>query len=187
MWKSLLSPIIVVLTVLLIPVIGEALWYLPLVFSLSVSLVNLKKLKTKSKFLGVFLAVIQTYAVFLGLAIVTYISDDFVQNFTLAEEEYFALSGIILVTLGGYLAALLLYYFSTFLYYMERKRFGYFILSLCYIIVVLIMQVFSKAEFLQFGVEKFASYLISWMIFMSLGFGITLNIEEVKAFIKSKK
>src|SRR5690625_3965810 len=119
-------------------------------FASSFSLVNYKKVKTNSKFLGIFFSIIQTYAVFLGLAIVTYISDDFVQSFTLADEEYFALSGIILVTLGGYLAALLLFYFSTFLYAMERRRVGYFILSLCYILVVLVMQIFSKVEFLQF-------------------------------------
>jgi len=187
MLKSLLSPVIVVIAVLIIPVIGEAFIYLPLIFSLSISLVNFSKLKTKLKFIGVLLSVIQTYAVFLGLAITTYLSDDFIDHLSLATEENFALRGIILVTLGGYLAALLLYYFSTFLYHLERKRFGYFILSLCYILVVLVMQIFSKAEFLQFGVEKFAAYLISWMIFMSLGFSITLNLDDLKQFFQAKK
>lgn len=187
MLRSLLSPILVVLIVLIIPSIGEALLFLPLIFALAISLVNLPKLKTKYKAWGVLLFVIQTYAVFLGLAIVTYFSEDVIENLSPSSEEVFELRGIVLVTLGGYLAAMLLYYFSTFLFVLERKRFGYYILSGCYAIVILVMQVFSKAEYLQFGVEKFAAYLVSWVIFMSLGFSITLNKDELTTFLKLKK
>ncbi|HLS29838.1 MAG TPA: hypothetical protein VK021_03165 [Flavobacteriaceae bacterium] len=187
MVRSLLSPLLVVITVLIIPSIGEALVFLPLIFSLAVSLVNLSKLKSKNKVWGVLLFLIQTYVVFLGLAITTYLSEDLIENLSPSSEEEFALRGIILVTLGGYLAALLLYFFSTFLFVLERKRFGYYILTICYAIVVLVMQVFSKAEYLQFGVEKFAAYLVSWVIFMSLGFSIILNKDEITTFFKSLK
>lgn len=184
MWRSLLSPILVILAVLIIPSISEALFYLPLIFALSVSLVNHAKFRIKLKPLGIFLFVLQTYLVFLGLAITTYLSDDLIDHLSVSTEENFALRGIILVTLGGYLAAMLLFFFSTFLFAYERKRKGYFILSICYALIVLVMQIFSKAEFLQFGVEKFTSYLISWMIFMSLGFSLTLNLHVLKADFK---
>jgi|SRR5690625_784192 len=186
MLRSLLSPLLVVITVIIIPTIGEAFFYLPLIFALAVSLINKSKLKTKHQFAGILLFVAQTYIVFLGLAIVTYFSDDFIDHLSLANEENFQLRGIILVTLGGYFAALLLHFFSTFLFVMQRKRFGYFILTACYFLVVLVMQIFSKAEYLQFGVEKFASYLISWMIFMSLGFSVNLNLGELQSFFTRK-
>lgn len=187
MMRSLLSPLLVVITVLIIPSIGEALLFLPLIFSLAVSLVNLPKLKSKNKVWGVLLFVIQTYVVFLGLAIITYFSEDFIENLSPSSEEEFALRGIILVTLGGYLAAIVLYFFSTFLFAIRKKSMGYFIITACYAIVVLVMQIFSKAEYLQFGVEKFAAYLVSWVIFMSLAFSITLNKDQVTTFLKSKK
>lgn len=186
MWKSLSSPVLVILTVLIIPSISEALIYLPLIFALSVSLMNRAKLKTNFKPLGILLFILQTYLVFLGLTITTYLSDDFIEHLSVATEENFALRGIILVTLGGYLAALLLYFFSTFLFSYERKRKGYLILTICYALIVLVMQIFSKAEFLQFGVEKFTSYLISWIIFMSLGFSLTLNLDQVQSFFQKK-
>lgn len=184
MWKSILSPILVILAVLIIPTISEALFYLPLIFALSVSLINHSKFRIKIKSLGIFLFVLQTYLVFLGLAVTTYISDDLIDHLSLATQENFALRGIVLVTLGGYLAAMLLFFFSTFLFAYERKRKGYLILSICYAFIVLVMQIFTQAEFLQFGVEKFTSYLISWMIFMSLGFSLTLNLHDFKKVLK---
>lgn len=186
--RILLSPLLTVLTVLLIPSIGKALVYLPLIFALSVSLPNMDKLKIKSKALGVLISVLQSYTVFMGLALVTFFSDEFLQETTVLGAHDFELKGIILVTLGGYLAALLLFYFFTLLFKSGSKRFIFLAITICYALIVLVMQVFSKNEFLQFGVEKFASFLVSWIIFMSLAFSMALNkptLEELIHKIKS--
>lgn len=175
MIRILLSPILVILTVILIPSVEEALVFLPLIFTLSVSVVNWSKFKYKFRNWGILLSVIQSYVVFMGLAIVTFFSDELLQGFSLTGKDDFGLIGIILVTLGGYLASLLLFFFSTYLFRVADKKFGYYSISICYVLIVVVMQAFSKNEFLQFGVEKFASFLVSWVIFMSLGYSLALN------------
>lgn len=172
--RILLSPVLVVICMLFIPNVNKALVYLPLIFALSVSLVNYSQLKI-NKIFGVFLSVAQSYAVFIGLALTAYIFDDIIGDLTGSESQIYEFSGIVLVTVGGYLAAMLLFYFSTFIYSLERRRLGYISISVVYILVILVMQIFSKYEFLQFGVEKFASFLISWVIFMSLAYSFALN------------
>ncbi len=175
MLRTFLSPLLVVITVLLIPSIEKALMFLPLIFALSVGLINFKRLKVNNKPFGIFLSVVQSYAVFIGLGIVTYFFDELLQDITIVNQGDSAFKGIVLVTLGGYFASLLLFYFFSFLFRIDNKRFSYLIITICYAVIVLVMQVFSKNEFLQFGVEKFASFLISWIIFMSLAFSLSMN------------
>jgi len=175
MLRTFLSPLLVVITVLLIPSIEKALMFLPLIFALSVGLVNFKRLKVNNKPFGIFLSVVQSYAVFIGLGVVTYFFDELLQDITIVNQGDSAFKGIALVTLGGFLAAHMLFYFFSFLFRIDNKRFSYLIITICYAVIVLVMQVFSKNEFLQFGVEKFASFLISWIIFMSLAFSLSMN------------
>lgn len=179
MLRVFLSPLLIILIVLLIPSIEKALFFLPLIFALSISLVNFSKFKINNKYLGIFLSVIQSYTVFLGLAIVTFFFDELLQDISIMNHDDVGFKGIILVTLGGYLAALLLFYFFSFLLRVDNKRFSYIIITICYAVIVFVMQIFSKNEFLQFGVEKFASFLVSWIIFMSLGFSLSLNRAEI--------
>lgn len=179
MLRTILSPILVILTVVLIPSVNKALFFLPLIFALAVALTNLSALKTKTAFTGILLAIAQTYGVFLGLAIVLFYLDEFSEGMELLNHDANALRGILLVTIGGYLAALLLFFFSTFIYKIRSRQFGYVVISFCYALIVLVMQLFSKNEFLQFGVEKFASFLISWVIFMSLGFSTAINRDSL--------
>lgn len=174
MYRILLSPVLIIITMLIAPSVEKSLLYLPLVFALSVSLVNSIKIKLLRP-LGIFLSIIQSYAVFLGLAIVTYFFDEWLENVAIGDAGF---KGIALVTFGGYLSALLLFYFYTFIFNISNKRFSYMVITCCYALVVIVMQVFSKNEFLQFGVEKFTSYLISWCIFMSLGYSLALNRDE---------
>jgi hypothetical protein len=183
MYRIFLSPILIIIIMLLTASVEKTLLYLPLVFALSISLVNPSKIKIM-KSLGIFLSVIQSYAVFLGLAIVTYFFDEWLENVTIGDAGF---KGIILVTFGGYLSALLLFYFSTFIFNVSNKRFSYMVITVCYAFVVITMQVFSKNEFLQFGVEKFTSYLISWCIFMSLAYSLALNRDEFMTFAEKRK
>ncbi|PKP14517.1 MAG: hypothetical protein CVU07_14475, partial [Bacteroidetes bacterium HGW-Bacteroidetes-23] len=60
---------------LLVPSVEKALFFLPLIFALSVSLVNTDKLKL-NKAMGIVLSVGQSYLVFLGLGIVIYFFDE---------------------------------------------------------------------------------------------------------------
>lgn len=184
MYRILLSPILIIIAMVLVPSVEKVMLYLPLLFALSVSLVNSDKIK-RLKSLGIFLSIVQSYAVFLGLAIVTYFFDEWLENLTIGENTGFI--GIALVTFGGYLSALLLFYFYTFVFNVSNKRFSYLMITICYAFVVIVMQVFSKNEFLQFGVEKFASYLISWCIFMSLAYSLAFNRDEFMAFVEKKR
>lgn len=181
--KILLSPLLVILTVILLPSAGMALIFLPLIFSLSVSLVNHNHLKVKSKPLGVLIATGQSYVVFLGMAIVLYILDEFMPEMYMSANR-FDFKGIALVTIGGYLAGLLLFYFYSFLFRVENLRISFLYITVCYIFVVAVMHIFSKNEFLQFGVEKFTSFLISWLIFMSLAYSLSMNDEGMFKFLK---
>src|SRR5690606_22872044 len=101
--KILLSPLPVILAVILLPSAGMALVFLPLIFALSVSLINHNHLKVKSKPLGVLIAVGQSYGVFLGMAVVLYILDEFMPEVYL-PVNHFHFKGIALVTISGYLA-----------------------------------------------------------------------------------
>lgn len=187
MWRVIVSPVLVVLTILLIPSVSEALLYLPLIIALAVSLPNLRHFKPRLKWFGPLLTVIQSYAVFIGLGLITYFSDEFLPDFSLANHEEFGLKGIILVTLGGYLAAMLLFYFYSFVFRVERRRFSYLLITISYFFIILVMQVFSQFEFLQFGVEKFASFLVSWVIFMSFAYSLSLNRSSFLTFFGWQK
>lgn len=181
--KILLSPLPVILAVILLPSAGMALIFLPLIFALSVSLINHNHLKVRSKPLGVLIAIGQSYGVFLGMAVVLYILDEFIPEMYMSTNR-FDYKGIALVTIGGYLAGLLLFYFYSFLFRVENLRISFLYITVCYIFVVAVMHIFSKNEFLQFGVEKFTSFLISWLIFMSLAYSLSMNDEGMFRFLK---
>jgi hypothetical protein len=167
-----------------VPSIEKALVFLPLIFALSVSLFNSDKIKV-NRILGVFLTLAQSYTVFLGLALVMYFFDEWLLD--ISSEEITEYEGIIMITTGGYLAALLLFYFNSFFLKVTQMKFSFIVISVCYALVVLAMLVFSKNEYLQFGLEKFPSFLISWCIFMNLAYNISLNRETFLGFGKLKK
>lgn len=175
------SPALAIIPFLLIGNVNKSLVFLPLIFSLSIGLIHYRQLKTRSKTTGIFLSVLQSYAVFIGLAVVTFFMDEFIQDINTNYDFNTSFTGIILVTTGGYLAAILLLYFSSFIYFFSSLKKAFWIVSGCYTGIVFVMQVFSKNEFLQFGVEKFAAFLISWVIFISLGFSISLCLPLQKA------
>lgn len=182
MFRIILGSLSVILIMFLVPSVEKALFFLPLIFALSVSLVNSDKLKL-NKTLGIVLSVGQSYLVFLGLGIVIYFFDEWIQN--ISNENSSELEGVAMITLGGYLASLLLFYFYSFLFKVIDFKFSFWAISICHIIVVIVMFVFSKNEYLQLGVEKFPAYLISWCIFMSLAFSISLNRELFKRSSKA--
>jgi hypothetical protein len=184
MIRVLVGSVLVIIIMLLVPSVEKVLFFLPLIFALSVSLVNTDKFKL-NKVLGVILSVVQSYLVFLGLGIVLYFFDEWIQNIT--DSDSSELEGVALITTGGYLAALLLFYFYSYLFKGINFKFSFWVISLCNILVVIVMFVFSKNEYLQFGVEKFPSYLISWCIFMSLAYGLSLNKELFDKKISSLK
>lgn len=182
-FRIVLGSILVIITMLLVPSVEKALFYLPLVFALSVSLVNVDKIKI-NRILGVIFTLAQSYVVFLGLALTMYFFDEWLLEISSGEITEF--EGIIMVTTGGYLAALLLFYFNSFVFKVSSMKFSFIVISACYVLVVLAMLVFSKNEYLQFGVEKFPSFLISWCIFMSLAYSISLNRETFLAITNRK-
>lgn len=184
MLRIILGSVLVIITMLIVPSVEKALFFLPLIFSLSVSLINMDRLKTNRP-LGIILSVVQSYFVFLGLGIVMYFFDDWIQGSINSGST--ELVGIGLVTFGGYLAALLLFYFYTYLFKVSNLKFSFWAISICHTLVVIIMLVFSKNEYLQLGVEKFPSYLISWCIFMSLAYSISLNRETFLSITKMKQ
>lgn len=174
MVRVIVGSILVIFTMLLVPSVEKALFFLPLIFALSVSLVNTDKFKL-NKALGIILSVGQSYLVFLGLGIVLYFFDEWIQNISNGTSS--ELEGVVLITLGGYSAALLLFYFYSYIFKEINFKFSFRVISVCNILVVIVMLVFSKNEYLQFGVEKFPAYLISWCIFMSLAYSLSLNKE----------
>jgi hypothetical protein len=184
MIRVIVGSILVIITMLLVPSVEKALFFLPLIFALSVSLVNTDKFKL-NKLLSVFLSIGQSYFVFLGLGIVLYFFDEWIQNITNGGSS--EVEGVALITLGGYLAALLLFYFYSFLFRGINFKFSFRVISICNLLVVIVMLVFSKNEYLLSGVEKFPAYLISWCIFMSLAYGLSLNKELLDKKIKSLK
>ncbi|MDP2159194.1 MAG: hypothetical protein Q8K02_01830, partial [Flavobacterium sp.] len=68
--------------------------------------------------------------------------------------------------------------FYTFLFNIQNLKFSFWVINICYALVVVMMLIFSKNEYLQFGLDKFPTYLISWCIFMSLAFNLSINREE---------
>ena len=183
MFRILLGSLLVIVTMLLVPSVEKALFYLPLLFSLSVSLVNVDKIKINRP-LGILLSLVQSYLVFMGLAVVLYFFDEWLYD--ISTQEITEYEGIIMLTFGGYLAAILLFYFTSFLFKVSSFKFSFLAISVCYVVVVTTMLIFSKNEYLQFGVEKLPSFLISWCIFMSLAYSISLNREAFLLLIKRK-
>lgn len=175
MFRIILGSILVIITMFLVPSVEKALFYLPLLFALSVSFVNFDKIKI-NHFLGLIISIIQSYLVFLGLGIIMYFFDEWFVATT--QTDFSEIGGIALITLGGYFASLLLFYFYTFLFNIQNLKFSFWVINICYALVVVMMLIFSKNEYLQFGLDKFPTYLISWCIFMSLAFNLSINREE---------
>ncbi|MDP2162022.1 MAG: hypothetical protein Q8K02_16195, partial [Flavobacterium sp.] len=75
MFRIILGSILVIITMFLVPSVEKALFYLPLLFALSVSFVNFDKIKI-NHFLGLIISIIQSYLVFLGLGIIMYFFDE---------------------------------------------------------------------------------------------------------------
>jgi hypothetical protein len=96
MIRVIVGSILVIITMLLVPSVEKALFFLPLIFALSVSLVNTDKFKL-NKLLSVFLSIGQSYFVFLGLGIVLYFFDEWIQNITNGGSS--EVEGVALITL----------------------------------------------------------------------------------------
>ncbi len=184
MFRILLSPLFIIIFMMIIPSAEKALFFLPLLFALSVSLVNTDKIKI-NRLSGIMLSILQSYLVFLGLGIVIYFFDEWVYD--TMKKHYTESEGVILITVGGYLAAMLLFYFYSFLFKIINLKFSFRIISLCYAFVIIVMLIFSKNEYLQFGVDKFPSYLISWCILMSSAYSLSLNREVFLKILESNK
>ncbi len=182
MFRIVAGSILIILTMLFVPSVEKALFYLPLLFAVSVSVINYDQLHV-NRYLGIFLSILQSYLVFLGLAVVMYFFDDWFTAINQAESSEF--EGIALISIGGYLAALLLGYFYTFLFKIKTLKFSFWIVTSCYAVVIAMMLLFSKNEYLQFGVEKFPTYLISWCIFMSMAFSICIHKTTVQRLLKN--
>lgn len=184
MHRIILGSVFVIITMVVFPSVEKVFVYLPMIFALSVSLFNSDKIKV-NHLLSIFLTLVQSYIVFLGLALVMYFFEELlIDIYSIEITEY---GGIIMITTGGYLAALLLFYFNSFIFKVANMRFSFIVISACYALVVLAMFVFSKNEYLQFGLDKFSSFLVSWCIFMSLAYSISLNRETFLGFTTLKK
>ncbi len=183
--KVLLTPLLIILSVIFLPLAGKPMWFMPLIFFFFFSFMNLDYIKIKSKPTGILIAIAQSYSVFIGLSIVIYAMDLYIPEIYLGNND-FDFKGVALVTFGGYLAGLMLFYFYSFLFKIQSLKFGFVVISICFSVVVLVMQLFTKNEFLQFGVEKFTSFLISWLIFMSLAYSFSMNYSSFRAVLNNK-
>lgn len=179
MIRAALTPILCLVLLILVPVEGQGIIYQPLIFGLAVSIANLQIIKI-NRIVGVMLCIGLAYLIFF-LAI--YITIVFSELYSFIEKivriEYSDFTTTLSVLSGGVVAAIILYISYSYLFKDQKIWTGVLIILITTCLIPFTVWLFSNdSKYIEN--EGFAVYQLSWMIFITFGFGIALNYFEIK-------
>ena len=180
MIRAILTPILCGIAISLIPTFEKGMILSPLIFGLVVSLVNFKKLKW-NPFIGILSCTLISYAVlYLSIFLTLQIGElyGWLENsFGIKLSD---ISDSFSVLTGGIISAIILYWCYSFLFKNQRRINGILTILITALLIPLTVWLFSRNSNYSDN-EDFAIYQISWLIFISLGFGIAINQLEIKS------
>ncbi|PTX10517.1 hypothetical protein C8N40_11718 [Pontibacter mucosus] len=143
---------------------GNYTYFVPVLFSLGVSIGNYNKFRI-NRLKGLFLNAIFSLAIFF-LAILFALGASYVIGFAA-------------VLASGVVAALGLYLLDSLIFKVERKGLGLIIILASSTMVLLLLQgirMLHKSE--SYLINEAELYVVIWMTLVGIGFGIALNLKE---------
>jgi hypothetical protein len=184
MGKAILTPIICLILLVFLPIEGQDMLFQPLIFGSAIGIANFTMFKI-NRIIGVLLCIGLSYLIFF-LSIYLTFGIGYIYRFieSTLNFEYSDLTTALSILSGGIISALILYFCQSFLFKHQDKKNG----ILCILIVSLLIPftVWIFAENKNYTDNSdFDLYQVSWLIFISLGFGIAINQMEIKSRVKS--
>jgi len=183
MIRAFLTSIICGMGIFLVPTFEQGMYIAPLIFGLTVSSVNYKKLKI-NPIGGIAIFIVISYVLYF-LSI--YLTFGLAEIYSLIEDKmelpiYDLTTGIILF-ISGIITAIVMYLiYSLFLKEQNRTLGAFLILILSALIPLTVWLASDDKEYTRNS--DFAVYQIAWLIFISLAFGIAINQIEIKTRVR---
>ncbi|WP_242927681.1 hypothetical protein [Pontibacter vulgaris] len=146
-------------------IIGNFIYFVPVLFSLGVSIGNYNKFRI-NRLKGLILNAIFSLAIFF-LAILFGLGISYV-------------IGFVAILVSGVVAALGLFLLNSLIFKVERKGLGLIVILASSIIFLLMLQgirMLYKNE--SYLLNEAQLYVLIWMTLIGIGFGIALNLKEV--------
>ena len=179
MIRALLTSLICGMAIFLLPNFEQGMYISPLIFGLSVSGVNYKKLKI-NPFAGIVTFIALSYVIYI-LSI--YLTFGLAEIYAVIEDRFripiYDLTTGLLLLISGILSAIGLYLLHS-LFLKDQKKTKGAILILIISTLIPFTVWFASDDNHYTKNEDFAVYQISWLIYISLGFGIAINQLEIK-------
>jgi hypothetical protein len=179
MRKALLTSLICGIGISLVPNFEQVMYISPLIFGLTISSVHYKKLKINP---------IAEILIFIALSYLIYVLSIYL-TFGLAEiysaiENRFEIpiydltTGLILL-ISGILSAIGLYLLYSLFLKQQNRILGIILILITSTLIPLTVWLVSEDHHNTKN-EDFAVYQMSWLIYISFGFGIAINQLELK-------
>jgi hypothetical protein len=171
------------MAIFLVPTFEQGIYISPLIFGLSVSTVNYKKLKI-NPIAGIAIFVALSYLIWV-LSI--YLTFGLAEIYSVIEDRFeipiYDLTTGLLLLISGIISGIVLYLLCSLFLKEQKKIFGAILILIISIFIPLTVWLISDDNHYTKN-EDFAVYQISWLIYISLGFGIAINQLEFKIVLK---
>jgi hypothetical protein len=179
MKKALLTSLICGIGISLVPNFEQGMYISPLIFGLTISSVNYKKLKI-NPIAGILIFIALSYLIYV-LSI--YLTFGLAEIYSAVENRfeipiYNLTTGLILL-ISGILSAIGLYLLYSLFLKQQNRILGIIFILITSTLIPLTVWLVSEDNHYTKN-EDFAVYQMSWMIYISLGFGIAINQLELK-------
>jgi hypothetical protein len=179
MKKALLTSLICGIGISLVPNFEQGMYISPLIFGLTISSVNYKKLKI-NPIAGILIFIALSYLIYV-LSI--YLTFGLAEIYSVVENRfeipiYNLTTGLILL-ISGILSAIGLYLLYSLFLKQQNRILGIIFILITSTLIPLTVWLVSEDNHYTKN-EDFAVYQMSWMIYISLGFGIAINQLELK-------
>jgi hypothetical protein len=182
MTRALLTSLVCGIVIFLIPNFEQVMEITPLLFGLSVSVVNYKKLKI-NPIAGIVFFVVLSYLIYY-LSIYIFVlsikmTSELTEVYTLIEDRFQIpinkLTTELPLLIIGILSAISLYLLFSLFLKEQKKILGAILILITSTFIPITIWLTSDDKY-----EVLVVYHISWLIFISLGFGFAINQLEIK-------
>jgi hypothetical protein len=184
MKRALLTTLICGIAISLFANLEQGLNLSPLILGLSISSGNYKMFKI-NPIAGILIFISLSYLVYILSICLTFGLTEFYDLIIdWFDFPIFKLNTNLLILFSGTIGAIVLYLLFSLFLKEQNKLFGGILILLFSILIPLTVWVVSGDDDYSNN-EDFLVYIISYMIYMSLGFGIAINQLEIKKQLRT--
>lgn len=180
MTRALLTSLICGMVIFLVPNFEQGMYISPLIFGLSVAGVNYKKFKI-NPIAGIVIFIALSYLIYV-LSI--YLTFGLAEIYAIIEDHFqipiYDLTTGLLLLISGIISAVVLYLLYSVFLKEQNKIIGTLLILIISSLIPFTVWLASDDNHYTRN-EDFAVYQISWLIYISLGFGIAINQLEFKS------